>query len=105
MPKYLVHDGAEVICIHSPGLATPTATNPRVKVDDKATVFMVSPYKVTGCSLPTTSGGPCLSANWTSGTTRVKANGQALVFFDSESRTNTATPLKIKNTQKRVSAE
>lgn len=77
MPGFLVHVGAQVKCSHA-GQATPTAPNPRVTVGGQQTVVITVPYTVAGCTLPTppAANGPCVTAQWTSGTTRVKSNGQ-----------------------------
>lgn len=106
MPGYLVHEGAQVICAHS-GQAKPTAPNPRVKVSGQSTVLLNVPYTISGCTCPppSTGNGPCVSAQWTSGTTRVKSNGQPLVIQSSQATcTPTGTPLTITVTQTRVKA-
>ncbi len=104
MPGFLVHEGAQVLCAHA-GQATPATPNPRVKVCGQATALLNCPYMVSGCSLPSSSGGPCVSAQWTTGTTRVKSNGQPLVVQSSQATcTPTGTPLTITTTQTRVKA-
>ena len=106
MPGFLVHVGAQVLCAHA-GQATPTAPNPRVTVSGQPTVLITAPYVVAGCTLPppTAANGPCVSAQWTSGTTRVLSNGQPLLVQSSQSVcTPTGTPLIVSATQTRVSA-
>ncbi len=106
MPGYLVHVGAQVFCSHA-GQATPTAPNPRVTVSGQPTVLITAPYVVAGCTMPPPSAGngPCVTAQWVSGTTRVLSNGQPLVVQSSQSVcTPTGTPLIIAATQPRVSA-
>lgn len=106
MPGFLLHAGAQVLCSHS-GQATPTAPNPRVTVSGQPTVLMSAPYVVTGCTLPppTAANGPCVTAQWLSGTTRVLSNGQPLLVQSSQSIcAPTGTPLLIIATQTRVSA-
>jgi len=106
MPGFLVHVGAQVTCFHA-GQATPTAPNPRVTVSGQPTVLITSPYMVAGCTLPppTAANGPCVSAQWLSGTTRVLSNGQPLVVQSSQSIcAPTGTPLLILVTQIRASA-
>ncbi|TQV82478.1 hypothetical protein FKG94_06975 [Exilibacterium tricleocarpae] len=106
MPGFLVHVGAQVLCSHA-GQATPTAPNPRVTVSAQPTVLMTTPYAVAGCTLPPPPGanGPCVTAQWVSGSTRVFSNGQPLLVQSSQGIcTPTGTPLVIAATQTRVSA-
>ncbi len=104
MPGLLVHVGAQVVCSHA-GQATPTTPNPRVMVSGQPTVLMTSPYVVAGCTLPPppSANGPCVTAQWVSGTTRVLSNGQPLLVQSSQAIcTPTGTPLMIVATQQRV---
>jgi hypothetical protein len=106
MPGFLLHVGAQVLCAHA-GQATPTAPNPRVLVSGQPTVLMTAPYVVAGCTLPPppTANGPCVTAQWVSGSTRVTSNGQPLLVLSSQAIcTPTGTPLMIVSTQTRVSA-
>lgn len=106
MPGFLLHAGAQVLCAHG-GQATPTTPNPRVTVSGQPTVLMTAPYVVVGCTLPppTAANGPCISALWLSGTTRVLSNGQPLLVQSSQAIcAPTGTPLLIVASQTRVSA-
>ncbi len=106
MPGFLLHVGAQVLCSHA-GQATPVVPNPRVTVSGQPTVLMTSPYMVAGCTLPppTAANGPCVTAQWVSGTSRVLSNGQPLLVQSSQAVcTPTGTPLVIVATQTRVSA-
>lgn len=106
MPGFLLHVGAQVLCAHG-GQATPTTPNPRVTVSGQPTVLMTAPYVVAGCTLPppTAANGPCISALWLSGTTRVLSNGQPLLVQSSQAIcAPTGTPLLIVASQTRVSA-
>ncbi len=106
MPGLLVHVGAQVLCAHT-GQATPSTPNPRVTVSGQPTVLMASPYVVAGCTLPPppSANGPCVTAQWVSGTTRVLSNGQPLLVQSSQAIcTPTGTPLMIVTTQPRVTA-
>jgi len=105
MPGFLVHVGAQVLCSHA-GQAQPTAPNPRVLVSGMPTVLITAPYMVAGCTLPppTAANGPCVTAQWVVGTTRVLSNGQPLVVQSSQAIcAPTGTPLLIVGTQTRVS--
>lgn len=106
MPGFLLHVGAQVLCSHA-GQATPTAPNPRVTVSGQPTVLITSPYVVAGCTLPPPSAanGPCVTAQWVTGTTRVTSNGQPLLVQSSQAIcAPTGTPLIIVATQPKVSA-
>ena len=106
MPGFLVHVGAQVLCAHA-GQAQPTVSNPRVLVSGQPTVLMTSPYVVAGCVLPPpiAANGPCVTAQWSSGTTRVLSDGQPLLVQSSQAIcVPTGTPLSIVATQLRVSA-
>ena len=104
MPGFLLHVGATVMCAHG-GQAQPTAPNPRVTVLSQPTVAMTAPYTVVGCVLPPPANGkgPCVTAQWTTGATRVTSNGQPLLLLDSQAIcAPTGTPLMITVTQTRV---
>lgn len=106
MPGFLVHVGATVICSHG-GQTQPTAPNPRVLVSSQPTVTLTAPYVVAGCALPPPPGanGPCITAQWLVGTTRVLSNGQPLIVQSSQAIcAPTGTPLIIAVTQVRASA-
>jgi hypothetical protein len=104
MPGFLLHVGATVTCAHS-GQAQATVSNPRVKVGGQAITTQSAPYTITGCTLPTppTGNGPCTTAQWTKGATRVFAGGQPVLLQDSQATcAPTSTPLIIAKTQLRV---
>lgn len=106
MPGFLLHVGATVLCSHA-GQAQPTVPNPRVTVSGQPTVTMTAPYVVAGCALPPppAANGPCVTAQWLTGTTRVTSNGQPLLVQSSQAIcAPTGTPLLIVVTQVRVSA-
>jgi hypothetical protein len=106
MPGFLLHVGATVLCTHA-GQAQPTVPNPRVTVGGQPTVTQTAPYVVAGCTLPPppTANGPCVTAQWVTGTTRVTSNGQPLLFQSSQAVcAPTGTPLVIVVTQTRVTA-
>ncbi|HZP03453.1 MAG TPA: hypothetical protein VFB43_01045 [Terracidiphilus sp.] len=106
MPGFLVHVGATVLCSHG-GQAQPTVPNPRVSVSGQPTVAISGPYVVAGCAFPPppAANGPCVSAQWLVGSTRVTSNGQPLVVLSSQAIcAPTGTPLIISVTQTRVTA-
>jgi hypothetical protein len=104
MPGFLLHVGATVLCSHA-GQAQPTVPNPRVMVMGQPTVLMTGPYVVAGCTLPPPPGanGPCVTAQWITGATRLTSNGQPLLLLDSQAIcAPTGTPLLITVTQTRA---
>jgi len=106
MPGFLLHVGATVLCSHG-GQAQPTVPNPRVTVSGQPTVTLTAPYVIAGCALPPppAANGPCVTAQWLVGTTRVLSNGQPLLVQSSQAIcAPTGTPLIIAVTQVRASA-
>jgi len=103
MPGFLLHVGATVICAHG-GQAMPTAPNPRVTVGGQPIVTQTAPYTVAGCAfVPPGGNGPCVTAQWVLGATRVTAGGAPVLLQDSVSVcAPTGTPLTVVVTQVRV---
>lgn len=103
MPGFLVHMGATVMCMHG-GQAMPTAPNPRVLVGGQPVATITAPYTVAGCAfVPPSGNGPCVTAQWVVGATRVLAGGVPVVVQSSQAIcTPTGTPLQILVTQVRV---
>ena len=100
----LVQQGAAVACAHM-GQAQPTAANPRVLLSGAPTVTTAVPWMVAGCPFPPTSGGPCVSAQWVSGTVRVTSMGQPLVVSTGSAVcAPTGVPLTVLSAQPRVRA-
>lgn len=106
MPGFIVHVGATVLCSHA-GQAQPTVPNTRVTVSGQPTVTIAGPYTVAGCTLPPppAANGPCVTAQWLTGSTHVTSNGQPLVVLSSQAIcAPSGTPLLITVTQTRVTA-
>jgi len=104
MPGFLLHFGATVLCAHG-GQAQPTAVQPRVMVSAQPIVTLAAPYVIAGCALPppTAANGPCLTAQFVDGATRVFAEGLPVLLLDSQALcVPTATPLMVVETQVRV---
>lgn len=107
MPGTLLHVGATVLCAHG-GQGQPTQLNLRVKVAGQAIVTQLAPYAVAGCSNPSppVNTGPCITAQWLTGATRVKSLGQPVLLQDSRSLcAPTGTPLSVVVTQLRVKGQ
>jgi hypothetical protein len=104
MPGPIVHLGATVICSHG-GQATPVAPFPRVLLSGQPVATLSSPYVVAGCPFPPASGGPCVTAQWMVGATRVLAGGApVLVQSGTAVCAPTGVPLMVLVTQPRVTA-
>ncbi len=104
MPGFLLHIGATVTCSHG-GQAQPTVPNPRVTVMGQPTVAITSPYVVAGCSFPPppAANGPCVTAQFLTGSVRVTSMGQPLLLISSQALcAPTGTPLIVAATQTRV---
>jgi hypothetical protein len=106
MPGALVQFGAQVKCSHL-GTATATTPNPRVTLGGAPSILITSPMAIAGCTMPppNAGNGPCVTGQWTSGTTRVLSDGQPLVLQSSTSTcVPTGTPLIIGKPQTKVIA-
>ncbi|WP_199229332.1 hypothetical protein [Caulobacter endophyticus] len=102
---YLLDVTSTVICAHA-GKSQPTAPNPRVTVGGNPTVLQTTMYAVAGCALTGTPNPPCATAQWMTGSMRVKSGGQPLLMQDSQSTcTPTGTPLTVVVAQPRVKAQ
>jgi hypothetical protein len=76
---------------------------PRVKVSGQPVVCQPAPHVVAGCPFPPVSGGPCVTASWVTGATRVRAGGMPVLLQDSQAIcAPTGTPLTVVMTQFRV---
>jgi|SRR5947209_6210183 hypothetical protein len=102
MPGFLLHVGATVMCMHA-GQAQPLVPNPRVLVGGQPTVTQSSPYAIAACGLTGTLNPPCVTAQWSTGATRVLAGGVPVLLQDSQAIcTPTGTGLLILVTQVQV---
>lgn len=102
MAGFLVHAGATVMCAHR-GQAQPTAPSLRVRVSGQPVVTLAVTYVVTGCPFVRPANGPCVSARWIVGATRVRVGDMPVVLRDSQSVcVPTGTPLTVMVTQIRV---
>ncbi len=84
MPGFLLHLGATVICFHG-GQAQPITPNPRVRVGGQPIVTQTTAYAIAGC--PFNVGVtlvPCVTAQWVTAATRVRANGVPVLLQDSQ---------------------
>jgi hypothetical protein len=83
----------------------PVAPNPRVLVSGQPITTLTTPYTVAGCPFPPVSGGPCVTAQWVVGATRVMAGGQPVLIQTSQAIcAPTGTPLLVISAQTRVLA-
>jgi len=106
VPGFVLHLGATVICSHA-GQATPTVPFPRVLVSGQPVTTLPAPYVIAGCALPPppAANGPCVTAQWVVGATRVLAGGQPVLVQSSQAIcAPTGTPVQILVTQTRVTA-
>lgn len=104
MPGPLLHLGATVTCSHA-GQATPSAPYPRVLVSGQPIVTQPTPYVVAGCTFPppNAANGPCVTAQWVTGSVRILASGMPVLLMDSQAVcAPTGTPLIVAATQPRV---
>lgn len=82
MPGYLLHQGATVMCMHA-GQAEPILVEPRVRVMGQPIVTQASTYLIAGCTLASIPSPPCVSAQFASASSRVRAGGLPVLLQDS----------------------
>ncbi len=100
---YLLTQDATVQCLHS-GTAQPTVTSAHVKISGQSVITQSSTYTISACSFTKVSQpSPCVTAQWTSAATRVKAGGTPVLLSDSQATcTPNGTGVNIVMTQTRV---
>jgi hypothetical protein len=105
MPGPILHLGATVLCSHG-GQAMPTAPMPRVLVSGQPVATIAAPYTIAGCTFaPPPGNGPCVTAQWVVGSTRVLCGGQPLALQSGAALcVPTGTPLQAVVVQPRVVA-
>jgi Domain of unknown function (DUF4280) len=102
MSGLLLDAQATVLCAHA-GQARPAVPSTRVQLGGQAAVMLPVVYTVAGCSLPPNAGGPCATAQWTTGATKVLIEGSPALLTDSTATcVPTGTPLNVVSTQTRV---
>jgi len=102
MPGFLLHQNATVQCAHQ-GRAQPGIVSTKVFVGGQPIVTQPGPWTIAGCPLVPQAGGPCVTASFTSGATRVFATGQPVLLLDSQATcAPTGVPVVVTVTQTRV---
>jgi hypothetical protein len=79
---FVLHQGATVLCLHG-GQAMPTMPSPRVQVGGQPVATQAAPYVVSGCPFVPPAAGPCVTAQWVTGSLRVTAGGQPVLLEES----------------------
>lgn len=83
MPGPLIQQGATVMCTHG-GQAMPSVPNPSVMLSGMPSCLLPEPWSVIGCpGVPPAGLPPCVTAQWTTGSTRVTSFGQPLLVLSS----------------------
>ncbi len=106
MSGFLLDFTSTVICAHG-GSARAMTPNPHVLLAGQPTVLQPDPWTVSGCPNPPPNAGtgPCLTAQWITGTVRVTSGGRPLLLQTSASvAMPPGTPLQVVQTQTRVQA-
>jgi hypothetical protein len=102
MTGYLLTAGSVVLCAHGGG-AQATTSDARVRIAGVPALTLATHYVVGGCPLPPRAGGPCVTAQWLSGTMRVRSGGLPLLFAGGTSTcAPTGAPLQVVSAQTRV---
>lgn len=92
------------MCAHG-GQAQPTSPYPRVMLAGQPAVQVSPPWMVAGCAMPPppAGNGPCVTATFTTGTTRVTGAGMPLLTQASQGQcVPTGTPAIVSVTQVRA---
>jgi len=82
MPGFVLQVGATMLCSHG-GQVQALMPSPRVHVGGAPALTQPSPYVVAGCPFTSPPTGPCVTAQWLTGSTRLLAGGMPLVLADS----------------------
>jgi hypothetical protein len=101
MPGFLLHQGATVVCLHA-GQAQPTVTDLHVKVSGQPIVVQTTIHSIAGCTMPPppSGNGPCVTAQWITAATRIRASGVPVLLQDSQAIcTPTGTGVSVVATQ------
>lgn len=100
---YLLTQGATIQCMHG-GQAQPTAVSAHVKINGQSAITQSSTYTISACSfMQGSKPSPCVTAQWTSAATRVKAGGVPVLLSNSQATcTPNGTGVNIIVTQTRV---
>src|SRR5690348_17298865 len=103
MPGFLLHAGASIACAHG-GQAQATSPDTRVFVSGQPIVLQPIPHSIIGCPFNVAGGPvPCVTAQWTTGATRVFSNAMPVLLLDSQATCiPNGTPVLITVTQTRV---
>lgn len=103
MSSYLLNSSSTIQCSHG-AQAQATASESRVRVDGQDVVTQSSSHSISGCSnYVGTTTFPCVTAQWTSAATRVRAGGKPVLLQDSQATcVPTGSSLSIVMTQFRV---
>ena len=105
MPGYLVTAGSALLCSHGGPVKPAGPPVIRVQVMGQPVLAQPPPYAVAGCPNPPPPAGtgPCVSAQWASGATRVTAMGQPVLLADSQAVCSpTGVPVTVVPVQARV---
>jgi hypothetical protein len=100
---FAVQQGATVVCTHTTGRAQPMVTSARVTLSGSAAVGLTALWAIPDCTNPVASGGPCKTATWTAGSSRVRSMGERLVIQGGAATClPTGATLTVKTVQGRV---
>jgi hypothetical protein len=81
MPGPVLQLGATILCGHG-GQVMGLMPSPRVQVGGAPALTQPAPFVVAGCPFASPPG-PCVTAAWLTGSTRVLADSQPLLLLDS----------------------
>lgn len=105
MSKFILHQNAKILCAHG-GQVQVTSSNPKVTVSGQSIFMKSTPDNIAGCPFNVSgSSSPCVTASWTTASTRVTSNGMPVLLLDSQAIcAPNGTPVTISTTQTKVTA-
>ena len=97
--------GSTVLCPHA-GSVMLSSIEPRVKAMGQPVATLKQPDTVSACTFQVSGApAPCVTVNWVTTATRVRAGGVPLILQNSMGLTvPNGTPVSVVNTQMRVMA-
>jgi hypothetical protein len=104
---YILDQNATVLCMHG-AQAQPITTSQRVKAGGQYVCTQSTQHSISGCpyTVPPGSPMPCVMAQWTSFASRVKADGEYVLYTDSQAVcTPNGTGVNVIVSQLRVKAQ
>lgn len=83
MSGFILSSGSTILCNHG-GKVQATLTESSVTIAGQPAIALGSPFTVSACANAPTAGGPCATASWVVGATKVMVKGKPMLLIDSK---------------------